>query len=72
MQAATEYMLDISTQFFSGYTVGLLHGKMKAADKEKVMGDFSSGLIQLLISTTVVEVGVDVPNAVIMLSLIHI
>ncbi|MBC8584618.1 ATP-dependent DNA helicase RecG [Youxingia wuxianensis] len=67
LQAATEYMLDISTQFFSGYTVGLLHGKMKAADKEKVMGDFSSGLIQLLISTTVVEVGVDVPNAVIMM-----
>lgn len=46
---------------------GILHGKMKGADKEAVMAKFASGELQLLIATTVVEVGVDVPNAVIML-----
>jgi len=47
--------------------VGILHGKMKATDKEAVMGEFAAGRLQLLIATTVVEVGMDVPNAVIML-----
>lgn len=51
---------------FPTATVGLLHGKMKPAEKEQVMEDFSQGKTQLLVSTTVVEVGVDVPNAVIM------
>lgn len=58
---------ELSKNEFSGYTVGLLHGKMKPKEKDAVMRDFSSGKIQLLISTTVVEVGVDVPNAVIMI-----
>ena len=51
---------------FSGYRLGLLHGKMSAAAKEKVMKAFSLGEIDLLISTTVIEVGIDVPNAAIM------
>ncbi len=51
---------------FPNATVGVLHGKMKPAEKEQVMEEFSQGKIQLLVSTTVVEVGVDVPNAVIM------
>ena len=51
---------------FPTSTVGVLHGKMKPAEKEQVMEAFSQGKIQLLVSTTVVEVGVDVPNAVIM------
>ena len=46
-----------------GLTVGLIHGKMKWKEKEAVMRDFSEGLIQVLVSTTVVEVGVDVRNA---------
>jgi len=46
-----------------GLTVGLIHGKMKWKEKEAVMRDFSKGLIQVLVSTTVVEVGVDVRNA---------
>ncbi|MBR1739035.1 MAG: ATP-dependent DNA helicase RecG [Ruminococcus sp.] len=52
---------------FSRYEIGLLHGKMPAAKKEQVMKDFKDGRIDLLVATTVVEVGVDVPNAAIML-----
>ncbi len=49
-----------------GLRVGLVHGKMKANDKQAVMAEFKAGLIDLLIATTVVEVGVDVPNASLM------
>lgn len=64
--SAVEYSKELSEKEFSGYKVGLLHGKMKGKDKDKVMSGFSSGDIQLLVSTTVIEVGVDVPNAAIM------
>lgn len=67
MQAASEYMQELSGRYFAGYSVGLLHGRMKAVDKERTMAGFKDGRIQLLVSTTVVEVGVDVPNAVIMM-----
>ena len=66
LAAAQEYSENIARGFFSGYTVGLLHGKMKSKDKEEVMSRFVSGEIKLLVSTTVIEVGVDVPNSVIM------
>jgi ATP-dependent DNA helicase RecG len=46
--------------------VGLIHGRMKAADKEKVMREFKDGALDLLVATTVIEVGVDVPNATLM------
>lgn len=52
---------------FKENSVGILHGKMKSAEKEAVMQAFSQGEIEILVATTVVEVGVDVPNAVIML-----
>lgn len=64
--AAESYAENLSTGFFKGYEVGLLHGKMKPKQKEEVMTRFVSGEIKLLVSTTVIEVGVDVPNAVIM------
>ena len=48
---------------FGGYPTGLLHGKMKAKEKDAVMRAFAEGKLRLLISTTVIEVGVDVPNA---------
>ncbi len=66
LAAAEEYAERIAKKEFAGYNVGLLHGKMKAKDKEEVMARFASGEVQLLVSTTVIEVGVDVPNSVIM------
>ena len=66
LTSATEYYEDLSKNDFKDYSLGLLHGKMKPAEKEEVMQKFARGEIQLLISTTVIEVGIDVPNAVIM------
>jgi ATP-dependent DNA helicase RecG len=50
----------------SEYSVGLIHGKLKAEEKSSIMARFKDGQIQLLVSTTVIEVGVDVPNATLM------
>ncbi|MDA8239105.1 MAG: ATP-dependent DNA helicase RecG [Nitrospiraceae bacterium] len=52
---------------FPGFRVGLLHGRMAAADREEVMSAFRRGDLDILVSTTVVEVGVDVPNATVMI-----
>lgn len=65
--SATEYFQELSEGFFKDFRVGLLHGRMKPAQKEEVMRGFKNGEISLLIATTVIEVGVDVPNAVVML-----
>ncbi len=64
---ATEYYEKLKSGEFAGYRLGLLHGKMNSKQKEKVMREFALGQIELLIATTVIEVGIDVPNAVIML-----
>ena len=64
--AAKEFAEKLQDGFFRDYNVGLMHGKLKPKDKKQVMEDFSSGKIDILVSTTVIEVGVDVPNAVIM------
>lgn len=66
LTAANELYENISDGFFRGFKVGLLHGKMKSSEKAAVMDSFASGETQLLVSTTVIEVGIDVPNAVIM------
>ena len=63
---ATEYYEKLVKGEFKDYSVGLLHGKMKPIEKERVMSAFAKGEIQLLVATTVIEVGIDVPNAVIM------
>lgn len=65
--SAKEYSQKLADTVFSGYRVGLLHGKMAPKEKDAVMNSFSKGEIDILVSTTVVEVGVDVPNATIML-----
>ena len=66
LTAANELFKELSDGFFKGFRLGLLHGKMKAAEKKAVMDSFASGETQLLVATTVIEVGIDVPNAVIM------
>lgn len=67
LAAAQEYAERLKEDSFLDYSVGLMHGRLKAKEKELVMAAFAAGEIQLLVSTTVVEVGVDVPNAAIML-----
>ncbi len=63
---ATEYAEGLKNNVFSDYRLGLLHGKMKPKDKDKIMDEFARGEVDILVSTTVIEVGVDVPNATIM------
>lgn len=63
---AEEYYKILSAGEFKSYRLGLLHGKMKPKEKDDIMRRFKDGEIQLLISTVVIEVGVDVPNAAIM------
>ena len=64
--SAVKHAENLAEKEFRDYKVGLLHGKMKPKDKEKIMSAFQKGDIQLLVSTTVIEVGVDVPNATVM------
>lgn len=67
LQAATVYIEKLGKTCLNDFNIGLLHGKMSAADKDSIMTEFKSGQIQILVSTTVIEVGVDVPNAVIIM-----
>ncbi len=66
LKAAVAEAENLANIHFPNYSVGLLHGEMKAEQKAAVMDGFKSGKIQILVSTTVVEVGVDVPNATVM------
>lgn len=67
LRNATEMYEHLSRDVFPEFRVGLLHGKMKSAEKEEVMTAFSANETQILVATTVIEVGVDVPNASVML-----
>lgn len=66
LTAAKQYAEKLQQKHFADYKVGLLHGKMKPKEKEKVMKSFAEGDTDLLVATTVIEVGVDVPESVIM------
>jgi ATP-dependent DNA helicase RecG len=66
MKAAQKMHELLSKIVFPDVTVGLLHGKLKSAEKEAVMEQFQRGEIKILVATTVIEVGVDVPNATVM------
>jgi ATP-dependent DNA helicase RecG len=65
LQTAEETYLNMQSHF-KDLKVGLVHGRMKSLEKQKIMSDFVKGDIQLLVATTVIEVGVDVPNATLM------
>lgn len=64
---ATDYYNQLSQNEFSDYKIALLHGKMKSSEKDCVMRDFSEGKYHMIISTTVIEVGIDVPNSTVIL-----
>ena len=66
LKAAVPYARQLQEEVFPGLRVGLVHGKMKGRDKDAVMSAFSAGALDILVSTTVIEVGVDVPNAALM------
>jgi ATP-dependent DNA helicase RecG len=66
LRAAAEMIEELSSGALAGLKLGLLHGRMSADDKEVTMARFKRGEIDVLISTTVIEVGVDVPNATLM------
>jgi ATP-dependent DNA helicase RecG len=66
LKAATEMADTLAQEVFPEYRVALLHGKMKQDAKDRVMRAFAAGEIHVLVSTTVIEVGIDVPNATIM------
>ncbi len=67
LKAATSMADQLSKTFFKDYSIGLVHGRMKGEEKDEVMRRFKAGEHQLLVSTTVIEVGIDVPNATVML-----
>ena len=67
LTSAVEYQAYLQSEVFPDLSVGLLHGQMKSKDKNAVMEKFASGEVQVLVATTVVEVGVNVPNATLMI-----
>lgn len=66
-ESAIQMAEKLSNEFLKGLSVGLLHGKMKPSEKDAIMEDFKDGKISVLVSTTVIEVGINVPNATIMI-----
>ena len=67
MRAAVAEAARLQKDVFPNLRVALIHGKLKAAEKEQIMGDFKNHLYDILVSTTVIEVGIDIPNASIIL-----
>jgi ATP-dependent DNA helicase RecG len=66
LKAATQMAEHLTSEIFSDLRVGILHGRMRPEEKEAVMRSFKGGEIDILVATTVIEVGIDVPNATIM------
>jgi len=66
LRAATQMARHLEREVFPDLRVGLLHGRMKSAEKDSVMTSFAAGELHVLVATTVIEVGIDVPNATLM------
>lgn len=66
-KAAVELVDELKQEYFSDLRVGLLHGKMKSSEKDEIMKNFKNKELDILVSTTVIEVGVNVPNATLMI-----
>lgn len=66
LHSAVDYAKELAERL-NGVSVACLHGKMKSGEKDRIMSDFAAGKIQVLVSTTVIEVGVNVPNATLMI-----
>ena len=66
LQAVTSYLTDVAGALLPHRRIGLMHGKLKPKEKAAVMDQFKNGELDVLVSTTVIEVGVDVPNATVM------
>ena len=67
LKSAVDYAKELSENVFPDLNIAFIHGKMKGKEKDQIMSDFSQGNIDILVSTTVIEVGVNVPNASLMI-----
>jgi len=67
LRAATEMAEHLQSVVFPEFQIGLMHGRLKAEEKESLMSRFKAGEVRILVSTTVIEVGIDVPNATVMM-----
>lgn len=67
LKSAQELYVDLKSDYYKNYKVGLIHGKMKSSEKNEIMAAFEKNEIQVLVSTTVIEVGINVPNATVMI-----
>jgi ATP-dependent DNA helicase RecG len=67
LKSAQEYAKTLQDEVFPDLRVRCIHGKMKAKEKDAIMGDFAAGAFDILVATTVIEVGVDIPNAALMI-----
>ncbi len=66
LKAATAMSETLSREVFPDFGIGLMHGRLKSAEKDELMAEFLTGKLKILVSTTVIEVGIDVPNASLM------